>query len=99
MSLLDDAQITAALNNLKGWHRHKTRSALTKKFQFKDFNEAFGFMTKIALKAEQLNHHPEWSNVWNKVDITLSTHDVGGISQKDITLAQFIEDQNEKAIP
>jgi len=92
MSLLDDAQITAALSNLKGWDRHKSRSALTKQFQFKDFNEAFGFMTKIALKAEQLNHHPEWSNIWNKVDITLSTHDVGGVSQKDISLAQFIED-------
>lgn len=67
------------------------RDAIEKKFQFKDFNEAFGFMSRVALKAEKMDHHPEWFNVYNKVDITLSTHDCGGLSQKDVTLAKFIE--------
>ena len=64
----------------------------TKNFCFADFNKAFGFMTRVALMAEQMNHHPEWFNVYNKVQITLSTHDVGGLSQKDVKLAKFIED-------
>ncbi|KAL6731275.1 hypothetical protein Aduo_002154 [Ancylostoma duodenale] len=75
----------------QGWQMVEGRDALRKVFQFKDFNEAFGFMTRVALKAEKMDHHPEWFNVYNKVDITLSTHDCGGLSQKDITLAKFIE--------
>ncbi|KAK5965753.1 Transcriptional coactivator/pterin dehydratase [Trichostrongylus colubriformis] len=75
----------------EGWKLVDGRDAMQKSFQFKDFNEAFGFMTRVALKAEKMNHHPEWFNVYNKVDITLSTHDCGGLSQNDITLAKFIE--------
>jgi 4a-hydroxytetrahydrobiopterin dehydratase len=67
------------------------RDAIKKQFLFEDFNQAFGFMTRVALKAETMNHHPEWFNVYNKVDITLSTHDVGGLSDKDVTLATFID--------
>ncbi|VDK43370.1 unnamed protein product [Cylicostephanus goldi] len=75
----------------QGWEMVEGRDAIRKVFQFKDFNEAFGFMTRIALKAEKMDHHPEWFNVYNKVDITLSTHDCGGLSQKDVTLAKFID--------
>ncbi|VDL70702.1 unnamed protein product [Nippostrongylus brasiliensis] len=75
----------------QGWKMVDGRDAVQKTFQFKDFNEAFGFMSRVALKAEKMDHHPEWFNVYNKVDITLSTHDCGGLSQKDITLAKFIE--------
>ena len=64
---------------------------LYKKFQFKNFSEAFAFMTRVAIEAEKMNHHPEWSNVYNKVAITLNTHDAGGVTQKDITLATKIE--------
>ena len=67
------------------------RDAIKKTFLFQDFNEVFGFMTRIALKADAMNHHPEWFNVYNRVEITLSTHDVGGLSDRDVTLANFIE--------
>lgn len=67
------------------------RDALVKEFSFKDFNEAFGFMTRIALKADKMDHHPEWFNVYNRVKITLSTHDVSGLSMRDIRLADFID--------
>ncbi|KAI1724712.1 pterin 4 alpha carbinolamine dehydratase domain-containing protein [Ditylenchus destructor] len=76
-----------------GWTANVgNRDAMQKQFQFKDFNEAFGFMTRVALRAEKMNHHPEWFNVYNKVDITLSSHDVNGLSQRDIKLAKFIEE-------
>ena len=64
---------------------------LTREFRFRDFREAFGFMTQVALLAEKLDHHPEWSNVYNKVNITLTTHDVGGISERDIKMAEVID--------
>ena len=80
-----------ALSGLKGWKAVEGRNAIAKSFKFADFNAAFGFMTKVALTAEKSDHHPEWSNVWNKVDITLSTHDAGGVTDKDIALAKFIE--------
>lgn len=67
------------------------RDAIKKNFMFADFSEAFGFMTRVALKAEQMNHHPEWFNVYNKVDVTLSTHDCQGLSARDITLATFMD--------
>lgn len=73
------------------WSMVEGRDAIKKQFLFEDFNQAFGFMTRVALKAETMNHHPEWFNVYNKVDITLSTHDVGGLSDKDVTLATFID--------
>jgi len=77
----------AALAKLSGWREIKDRDAITKRFQFKDFNEAFGFMARAALVAEKLDHHPEWFNVYNKVDVTLSTHDAGGLTDLDIKLA------------
>ncbi|VDM58066.1 unnamed protein product [Angiostrongylus costaricensis] len=90
---LSDQQRTELLRPIlaQGWKTVEGRDAIRKEFQFKDFNEAFGFMTQVALKAEKMDHHPEWFNVYNKVDITLSTHDCNGLSQKDITLAKFID--------
>jgi len=77
----------AALKNLKGWTLLNDRDAISKTFKFKNFNEAFGWMTRAALIAEGMNHHPEWFNVWNRVDVTLSTHDAGGLTELDINLA------------
>ena len=82
---------TAALAKLSGWREVKDRDAITKRFQFKDFNEAFGFMARAALVAEKLDHHPEWFNVYNKVDVTLSTHDAGGLTDLDIKLADAMD--------
>ena len=75
-----------------GWTMVEGRDAIKKKFTFSDFNEAWSFMSRVALRAEQLNHHPEWFNVYNSVDVTLSTHDCHGLSQRDITLATFMND-------
>lgn len=80
-----------ALAGLNGWREAEGRDAIHKSFRFKDFNAAFGFMARIALAAEKADHHPEWSNVYNKVEITLTTHECGGLSARDITLAQFID--------
>jgi 4a-hydroxytetrahydrobiopterin dehydratase len=80
-----------ALATLKGWTEVAGRDAIQKSFKFADFNQAWGFMTRVALAAEKADHHPEWSNVYNKVEITLSTHDAGGLSDKDVKLAQFID--------
>ena len=85
------------LKNLNSWKvSHDGREAITKEFEFSDFKSAFSFMTKVALKAEELGHHPEWSNVYNKVFITLTTHDVKGMSEKDIKLGKYIDNQYEK---
>jgi len=81
----------AQLTELDGWQLMPERDAIQKSFKFKNFNEAFGFMSRIALKAEQMNHHPEWFNVYNRVDVTLATHDVGGVSELDLKLAAFME--------
>ena len=80
-----------ALGGLKDWAEVDGRDAISKTFQFKNFNAAFGFMSRCALMAEKMDHHPEWFNVYNRVDITLSSHDVGGVSERDIALARFIE--------
>ena len=69
----------------------KERDAIYKEFLFKDFNQAFGFMTRVALKADKVDHHREWFNVYNKVQITLATHDCGGLSTRDVNMAKFIE--------
>ena len=78
----------AALAKLAGWSEVKDRDAISKTFVFRDFNEAFGFMTRAALMAEKLDHHPEWFNVYKTVTVTLSTHDAGGLTELDIKLAE-----------
>jgi 4a-hydroxytetrahydrobiopterin dehydratase len=80
-----------ALAELTGWDQVEDRDAIEKSFKFKSFNEAWGFMSRVALAAEKLNHHPEWFNVYNRVDILLSTHDCGGLSELDIKLAKRID--------
>ena len=85
--LSGDARKTA-LARVPGWSEAKDRDAIFRKFVFKDFNEAFGFMARAALVAEKLDHHPEWFNVYKTVDVTLSTHDAGGLTERDITLAE-----------
>jgi 4a-hydroxytetrahydrobiopterin dehydratase len=81
----------AALAKLAGWSEVKDRDAITKTFVFRDFNEAFGFMTRAALVAEKLDHHPEWFNVYKTVTVTLSTHDAGGLTELDIKLAEAMD--------
>jgi 4a-hydroxytetrahydrobiopterin dehydratase len=81
----------AALAKLAGWSEVKGRDAITKKFVFADFNAAFGFMTRAALIAEKLDHHPEWFNVYKTVEVTLATHDAGGVTELDIKLAQAMD--------
>jgi 4a-hydroxytetrahydrobiopterin dehydratase len=80
-----------ALNRLKGWTEVSGRDAITRKFVFADFNAAFGFMTRAALVAEKLDHHPEWFNVYKTVEVTLSTHDAGGLTERDIKLAEAMD--------
>jgi 4a-hydroxytetrahydrobiopterin dehydratase len=80
-----------ALGRLKGWSEVSGRDAMTKKFVFVDFNQAFGFMTRAALVAEKLDHHPEWFNVYKTVEVTLSTHDAGGLTERDIALAEAMD--------
>lgn len=83
----------AALSRLEGWRvDDEGRDAIEKEFKFKDFNAAFGFMTRVALYAERNDHHPEWFNVYNRVDVTLTTHDAGGVSDKDVALAHFMDE-------
>jgi len=81
----------AALAKLAGWSEAKGRDAITKKFVFADFNAAFGFMTRVALVAEKHDHHPEWFNVYKTVEVTLSTHDAGGLTERDVKLAQAMD--------
>ena len=89
--------IDEVLSSLNDWQiTSDGREAITKTFKFKNFKEAFAFMTMVALKAEQMNHHPEWSNVYNSVSINLTTHDVGGLSELDINLGKFIDDTFEQ---
>jgi 4a-hydroxytetrahydrobiopterin dehydratase len=80
-----------ALAALAGWTEVAGRDAITRSFKFADFNQAWGFMARVALAAEKADHHPEWFNVYNRVDITLSTHDAGGLSDKDVALAKVID--------
>ncbi len=87
---LSPARRRDALADLAGWQEVSGRDAIRKEFKFKDFNAAFGFMGRVALMAERMDHHPEWFNVYNRVEITLSTHDAGGLSERDVALAAFI---------
>jgi 4a-hydroxytetrahydrobiopterin dehydratase len=90
VDVISEAERTAALARLGGWSYDGAGKALVREFRFKDFSEAFAFMTRVALLAQAANHHPEWSNVYNRVSIRLSTHDAGGVTSKDIALAEGI---------
>ena len=81
----------AALAGLPGWSAAEGRDAIVKTFKFADFNAAFGWMTRVALAAEKLDHHPEWFNVYKNVEVTLSTHDAGGLTERDIKLAEAMD--------
>jgi len=84
---LSDAEREAALAELPDWRLREDGLAITRSFRFADFNAAFGFMARVALLAERQNHHPEWFNVWNRVEITLITHDAGGLTERDMKMA------------
>jgi 4a-hydroxytetrahydrobiopterin dehydratase len=91
VALLSESERTAALADLPGWTFDEARNGIAKRFKFADFGAAFAFMTRIALEAEKADHHPEWSNVWNRVDILLTTHDAGGVTARDVALARAAE--------
>jgi 4a-hydroxytetrahydrobiopterin dehydratase len=88
---LDDAARSGMAARLPQWRPVDGRDAIGRTFTFRDFNEAFGFMTRSALVAEAMNHHPEWFNVWNRVEVTLSTHDAGGLTENDLKLAEAMD--------
>lgn len=89
---LTEEEIAEAMKNLEGWVRPDGESAIQKSFKFKNFSQAWAFMSRVALLAEQMNHHPEWFNVYNRIDVTLNTHDVGGLSALDFKMARKMED-------
>jgi 4a-hydroxytetrahydrobiopterin dehydratase len=93
-SVLLGAARAKLLAELEGWAEAKGRDAITKTFQFKSFNQAWGWMNRVALVAEKMDHHPEWTNVYGRVEVTLSTHDAGGVTQLDIDLARKMEGFN-----
>ena len=82
----------AALSSLSGWSAAEERDAIVKSFQFKDFNAAWAFMSRVALLAEKLDHHPEWSNVYNRVEVLLATHDADGVTELDLQMARFMDE-------
>ncbi len=88
---LDDAARKSLAARLPGWLPAEGRDAIQKTFKFEDFSEAFGFMTRAALVAEKMDHHPEWTNVWNRVDVTLATHSAGGLTELDVKLAEAMD--------
>lgn len=88
---LDAAQRAALPRDLPEWSAVEGRDAIHRRFVFRDFTEAWGFMARVALLAEKQDHHPEWSNVWNRVEILLTTHDAGGLSERDVALARAID--------
>jgi 4a-hydroxytetrahydrobiopterin dehydratase len=88
---LDAEARKTILTRLPGWRLVDGRDAISRTFTFKDFNAAFGFMTRTALAAERLDHHPEWSNAWNRVEVTLSSHDAGGLTERDLKLAEIMD--------
>jgi 4a-hydroxytetrahydrobiopterin dehydratase len=88
---LSSSERDAALKELRNWQMVKDRDAIQRSFRFKNFSEAWGFMSRVALLAESQDHHPEWFNVYNKVDIILATHDAGGLSARDVKLAKAID--------
>ncbi|RDE04520.1 4a-hydroxytetrahydrobiopterin dehydratase [Sphingomonas aracearum] len=84
---LNEEERAEALDALDEWDFDEARDAITRTFTFADFSAAFGFMTRVALLAEKMDHHPEWSNVWNRVDVLLTTHEAGGLSHRDVDMA------------
>lgn len=96
--MTDRIDVTEALRGLPLWREDAgDRPAITRKLTFPDFNAAFGFMTRVALKADKVDHHPEWSNVYNRVDILLTTHDADGVTAKDVDMARFIDEAAAEA--
>jgi 4a-hydroxytetrahydrobiopterin dehydratase len=93
---LEGQERKAALAGLPGWQDVPGRDAITRKYVFRDFNEAFGFMSRVAMVAEKWDHHPEWTNIYRTVEVTLTTHDAGGVTQKDITLAETMDSFGQK---
>ncbi len=91
MAVLSEHERDAGLAALSGWAYDPAANAIARRFVFADFSAAFGFMARVALAAEKADHHPDWSNVWNRVDVRLSTHDAGGVTAKDIALAKAID--------
>ena len=92
MKKLDPNARKSALKELPQWRDVQGRDAIQRKFEFRDFNEAFGFMARVALLAEKMDHHPEWFNVYKTVDVTLSTHDAGGVTEHDVRMAKAMEE-------
>ncbi len=91
MARLSESEITKLLDALDGWRLSEDGKGIEKHFAFADFNAAFGFMGRVALKAEQMNHHPEWFNVYNRVEVRLSSHDADGLTERDAELARFMD--------
>ena len=91
ISRLTDAEVSALLAELPGWSLREDGKAIVRTFRFADFNEAFGFMTRVAIYADKADHHPEWFNVYNRVEMTLTTHDADGLSARDAAMARVIE--------
>lgn len=85
-------ELHEALKNLGGWQWHEEKQAVSKTYQFDDFAQAFSFMTQVALYAEKVNHHPEWTNLYNKIEVKLTSHDAGGVSAKDIAFALHMDE-------
>ncbi len=88
---LSQTETTSALETLEGWQLTNDNTAIKKSFKFKDFQDAFGFMTRVAFLAEKIGHHPDWFNSYNKVEVTLTTHDADGLTQKDIKMAKEMD--------
>jgi 4a-hydroxytetrahydrobiopterin dehydratase len=88
---LTESERSEALKTLPGWAQTPGRDAIAKNFKFKDFSEAFAFMARVALKAEQMDHHPEWSNVYNRIEVVLTTHDADGLTALDVALARAMD--------
>ncbi len=91
MAKLDPIARAEGLRDLPEWREVEGRDAIARAFRFKDFNEAFAFITRVALLAEKMDHHPEWFNVYSRVEVTLTTHDAGGVTQKDIAMAKAMD--------
>jgi len=91
VSVLDEESRASALAGLPGWTYDVQTKGIARTFRFRDFSAAWGFMTRVALAAEKADHHPEWTNVWNRVDVLLNTHDAGGLTARDVALAGEID--------